>query len=250
MKHLIISLILCGMALCASAQAPAATEVPKPNPYPKVKVERPDMAQIRREVTDRNSPYYYPRLMEEFLRNDSVMKLDKYRRLYLGYMFQEDYDPYRMPYPVAAHVQELYGKKNLTKVECDSIIKNAELSLANNPLDFMQMQAMINALRARGNTNLAELWEYKLRYLLMAIVSTGTGRDEDNAWYIVETHHEYILLNQMGLKVRNHLFYEPTYEYITVEDANGKETGGYYFNIGPLLREYYRKHPDELEDGD
>lgn len=39
---------------------------------PQIKRERPDMDQIRREVTDRNSPYYYPKLMEEFQRNDTL----------------------------------------------------------------------------------------------------------------------------------------------------------------------------------
>ena len=50
----------------------------------------------------------------------------------------------------------------------------------------------------------------------------------------------------MDYTVDDHVFYDPSYEYITVKDADGKNRGGYYFNIGPLLQEYYRKHPDEL----
>lgn len=66
-------------------------------PLDEIKRERPDLDRIKKEVYDRNSPYYYPRLMAEFQRNDTTMKLDKYRHLYLGYMFQEDYNPYRAP---------------------------------------------------------------------------------------------------------------------------------------------------------
>lgn len=238
MKHIILIIIA---ALTASTAFAAQTL------FPEMKTEVPDLAKIRREVTDRTSPYYYPRLMEEFQRNDTVMKLDKYRRLYLGYMFQEDYDPYRQSYPVPSRVQSLYGRDNLSRAECDSVIRYAELSLGNNPLDLLQMQHMIKALNIKGNTNLARIWDYKLRYLLMAIESTGTGVDEDNAWYIVETQHEYVLLNQMGYLVKNHLFYEPSYEYIQVDDGDGQESGGFYFNIGPLLREYYRKHPEDME---
>ncbi|MDE5785680.1 MAG: DUF4919 domain-containing protein, partial [Duncaniella sp.] len=62
---------------------------------PQLNREKPDMAKIKHDINDRTSPYYYPRLMAEFMRNDTLMKIDKYRYLYLGYMFQEDYTPYR-----------------------------------------------------------------------------------------------------------------------------------------------------------
>ena len=108
------------------------------------------------------------------------------------------------------------------------------------------MVMLINALRGKGKNNLANIWQYKLNYLLMAIVSTGTGLDEENAWYVIEPQHEYVLLNMMDYSVSDHVFYDPCYEYLTVKNSSGKDAGGYYFNIGPLLEEYYRKHPDEL----
>ena len=58
-------------------------------------IEKPDLEAIKAATYDRSSPYYYPRLMKEFQRNDTLMKLDKFRHLYFGYMFQEDYNPYR-----------------------------------------------------------------------------------------------------------------------------------------------------------
>ena len=57
--------------------------------------EVPDMEQIRAEVTDPASAYYYPKLMARYERNETVMTLDDYRRLYLGYIFEEDFNPYR-----------------------------------------------------------------------------------------------------------------------------------------------------------
>ena len=49
-----------------------------------IKREKPDLEKIKRETLDKNSPYYYPKLMKEFNRNDTLMKLDKYRYLYLS----------------------------------------------------------------------------------------------------------------------------------------------------------------------
>ncbi len=211
----------------------------------KLKREKPDLEKIRLETLDKRSPYYYPRLMQEFQRNDTLMKIDKYRHLYLGYMFQEDYNPYRSS---ARYIKYniLDRSRKLTRQECDSVISYAEKALDDNPFNLGEMVMLINALREKGKTNLANVWQYKLNYLLMAIVSTGTGEDEENAWYVIEPQHEYVLLNMMDYSVADHVFYDPSYEYITVKDSNGKPRGGFYFNIGPLLKEYYRKHPDEL----
>lgn len=210
---------------------------------PQIKRERPDLEQIKREITDRTSPYYYPRLMEEFQRNDTLMKLDKYRRLYLGYMFQEDYFPYR-PSNAVRRFEEVYNKPNPNRQECDSVIKYAELALADNPFNLSQMMGLIHALRLKGKRNLADIWQYKLNYILFAIVSTGTGADEENAWYVIEPSHEYVLLNMMGYTVTAPIFYDPYYEYLKVMTPTGNNSGGFYFNIEGILKEYFRKFPE------
>lgn len=208
-------------------------------------IEKPDLEAIKAATYDRSSPYYYPRLMKEFQRNDTLMKLDKFRHLYFGYMFQEDYNPYRSSQRDIQY-NVLDRSRKLTRQECDSVIMYAEKALADNPFNLGEMVMLIKALREKGKNNLANIWQYKLNYLLMAIVSTGTGEDEENAWYVIEPQHEYVLLNMMDYSVADHVFYDPSYEYITVKDSSGKQRGGFYFNIGPLLQEYYRKHPDEL----
>ena len=233
----ILTLLLISIAASIGVQAQV---------LPQLKREKPDLEEIRRATLDHTSPYYYPRLMKEFQRNDTLMKIDKFRHLYLGYMFQEDYNPYRSSERTITYDATLNRSKNLTRQECDSVIAYAEQALSDNPFNLGEMVMLINALRAKGKTNLANIWQYKLNYILMSIVSTGTGLDEENAWYVIEPQHEYVLLNMMDYSVSDHVFYDPSYEYITVRNADGKDSGGFYFNIGPLLEEYYRKHPDEL----
>lgn len=212
---------------------------------PQLKRERPDMERIKQEVTDHKSPYYYPRLMEEYQRNDTAMKIDKYRHLYLGYVFQEDYNPYRSAENQMANDIMLKDGK-LSRGDLDNVIETALKALQNDPFDLRQMMFLINAYREKGKANIAAIWQYKLNYMLMAIVSTGTGEDEDNAWFITEPQHEYVLLNMMGYVVSDQVFYDPYYEFIKVKDPNGRSVGGFYFNIKNLLEEYYRKHPDEI----
>ena len=137
--------------------------------------------------------------------NDTLMKLDKFRHLYLGYLFQEDYTPYRSSErPLAYTVPNAP-----TREDCNEIIEKAREALADNPFDLRQMMLMINALRTRGNNALASIWQYKLNWILMAIVSTGTGLDEENAWVVIEPQHEYVLLNMLDYLVDDHVFYDP-----------------------------------------
>ena len=44
----------------------------------------PDMSAVRLAVQDRTSPYYYPVLMDRYLRRDTTLTADDYRYLYLG----------------------------------------------------------------------------------------------------------------------------------------------------------------------
>ena len=72
------------------------------------------------------------------------------------------------------------------------------------------------------------------------------GADEENAWYVIEPSHEYVLLNMMGYTVTTPLFYDPYYEYLKVLTPKADDSGGFYFNIKTILEEYYRKFPEEL----
>lgn len=212
---------------------------------PQLKREKPDMDKIKQEVNNPRSPYFYPRLMDEYQKNDTAMKIDKYRHLYLGYVFQEDYNPYRSAENKKT-TDLIFRDGKLSRGDLDQVIGDAQAALENDPFDLRQMMLLINAYREKGKTNIAAIWQYKLNYILMAIVSTGTGLDEDNAWFVIEPQHEYVLLNMMNYIVDDQVFYDPYFEFIKVKDPAGKQVGGFYFNIKNLLEEYYRKHPDEI----
>ena len=48
---------------------------------------------------DPSSKFYFPKLKAKYEKNDTTMTPEEFRNFYLGYMFQEDFDPYRVsPY--------------------------------------------------------------------------------------------------------------------------------------------------------
>ena len=209
--------------------------------------EKPNMEQIREEVTNPSSPYYYPKLMERYERQETLMTLDDYRRLYLGYVFQEDFNPYRMS-PYAGEVENLYYKSKHSKLESRKIEEKARLSLNDDPFNLQQIDYLIYAYRELGKNNLANLWQFRLNHLLEAIVSTGTGLDREHAWYVISPQHEYFLLNRLGRVAKSFEFEVPWFDHITVEPKGPKDSVNYYFNSHHFLEQYRLKFPEDDEE--
>lgn len=220
----------------------------------KITVEKPDLDKIRQSTLNPESRYYFPKLMEKYLRNDTVMNADEYRHLYLGYMFQEDYDPYReSPYP--AKTDSLRLKANHSRAEIDTIVKYTELALEDNPFDLRQMSFLVHVLKERKKDMRAKIWEYRLEHLLGAIKSTGTGEDQQNAWYVIYPAHEYDMVQLLGYHATDADFIDPGIDYLTVEPEpetarrlKNKVAKGYYFNVEVPTAQYLMKHPDEADD--
>ncbi|MCM1518862.1 MAG: DUF4919 domain-containing protein [Pseudoflavonifractor sp.] len=229
----ILTILLAALTFTMAAAAPGDK---------KIKPEKPDMERIKQEVRDPKSRYYYPKLMAMYEANDTVMDLNDYRHLYLGYIYQEDYNPYRHS-DFSKVAEEQYYKDKHTKAECDTIIKYAELSLKDDPFDLRQINFLIYALREKQKNNIANIWQYRLNHILEAIVSTGTGLDEENAWVVINPQHEYDIINFKGYVAEAQQFAPPYYDYITIKAQDDKTPKGLYFNILYILQEYYRKHP-------
>ncbi|MDE7347968.1 MAG: DUF4919 domain-containing protein [Muribaculaceae bacterium] len=219
-----------------------------------VTVVRPDLEAIRVATLDPDNPMYFPKLMKKFNRNDTTMTAEEFRHLYLGYMFQEDYDPYRES-PYSSVTDSYRNKTSHTKEEIDTIRKYAELTLLDNPFDLRQMSFLVHVLKERRKDMSAKIWEYRLEHLLGAIKSTGTGENEENAWFVIYPAHEYDMVQLMGYHAVDADFIEPGFDYLIVEPEEetlrrlrDKVQKGFYFDVRQIHEQYELKHPED-EDG-
>ena len=218
----------------------------------KITVEKPDLEKRRKETLDPHSQMYFPKLMAKYNRNDTTMTSEEYRNFYLGYMFQEDYDPYRTS-PYSGVTDNLREKATHSKEEIDTIRKYAELALRDNPFDLRQMSFLVHVLKERRKDMSAKIWEYRLEHLLGAIKSTGTGEDVDNAWYVVYPMHEYDMVQLLGYEATDANFIDPGVDYLTVspDPESGRKIPpkdvkqGFYFNVMVPQAQYELKHPDD-----
>ena len=236
----------------AQTSAPSAAAASKR----KITVEKPDLEKIQKETLDPASPFYFPKLMAKYTRNDTTMTNEEYRNFYLGYMFQEDYDPYRIS-PYSGVTDELRIKATHTKEEIDTIRKYAELSLRDNPFDLRQMSFLVHVLKEKRKDMSAKIWEYRLEHLLGAIKSTGTGEDIENAWYVIYPMHEYDMVQLLGYEATDAKYFEPGCDYLIVapepetqKRLKDKVAPGFYFNVEVPQSQYERKHPEALSESD
>ncbi len=231
----------------------SATSVLSAQNKRKITVAKPDLEEIRTSTLNPQSPYYFPKLMKKYESNDTTMTNEEYRHFYLGYMFQEDFDPYRVS-PYASVTDDLRMKATHTKEEIDTIRKYAQLALADNPFDLRQMSFLVHVLKEKRKDMSAKIWEYRLEHLLGAIKSTGTGDSVENAWYVIYPMHEYDMVQLLGYEATDAKFIEPGYDYLTVipDETNktkrDKSAEGFYFNIIVPQQQYMLKHPEDEED--
>ena len=212
---------------------------------------RPALDSRRSASCDPASPYYYPKLLKRFLANDTVMSSVDFQYFYYGTLFQEDYDPYRKP----VHPGELealatiYAKPEKNRSDRNKILDYARVAILDNPVDLQQLTNLIYVYELNGKYDLSRIWQYKLNHILKVIAKSGTGADAQNAWVVVYPRHEYDFLNLSGIVSTGHCFEEPAFDVLDGRPAkkNDATPQRYYFDIAPMLEQYYLKHPDEEE---
>lgn len=235
----------------AATPAPAAAPKVKTDSKRKIVVEKPDLDEIRRITLDPQSKFYFPKLKKKYEVNDTTMTPEEFRNFYLGYMFQEDFDPYRVS-PYSNKTDDLRSKPSHTKEEIDTITKYAQLALQDNPFDLRQMSFLVHVLKEKRKDMRAKIWEYRLEHLLGAIKSTGTGDSVENAWFVMYPEHEYDMVQLLGYEAVDAQFIEPGYDYLAVQPdetdtrKRDKSAKGFYFNVIVPQQQYELKHPEEI----
>ncbi len=218
-----------------------ASAITRPHTAPDtLSIQGLDLKAIETAITDTESPYYYPVLMERYLDKDTFLTTEDYRHLYFGYSLQEDYNPYRTSIHEQA-LDSLYNRRNLSDAQRATLRKYALLVLEDNPFDLRRMSVLIHVATLNENKEEADFWQSRIHNLLDAILSTGDGHSPETAWHIIEPEHAYDLLNTLGVTPEAYEFKAPCYDYITVSDLIGNDRA-FYFNISRILEEFHRKY--------
>ena len=214
-----------------------------------------DFDQIKRNITDKKSQYYYPLLIKRILANDSSLTHKDYKHLYYGSVFQDYYHPYGDSY-VKKEFSEFYQSGNNKE-----IIEKGILVLKENPVDIEVTLKVLLAYLDEGDTAMTRIYGKKYYSFLDVIYASGDGESIETAYVVISVSDEYRIVGDLNLSVKQQYLIEDVDLLIFVKKGQrrirGKKIKQLYFNVHmPLMslsnsfKDVEFPEPDPDPDGD
>lgn len=193
--------------------------------------EVPNYKAIQKNIENKDSEFYYPKLMDKLKANDTLITNDQYRHLYFGYTFQKEYHPYK----ISENDKKLipyFQSNDLKKSDYAEIIKISNASLKEFPLNLRVMNFLGYIYHLDGNEAMAKKISHNFYGLFGAIFSSGDGRDCKTGFHVIAVSHEYVVMNILQLETASQSL-SGDCDYLSLEKDKYK-LSGVYFNITKL----------------
>lgn len=153
-----------------------------------------DYDEIKSNIQDSTSVYYYPTLSNRFNSGDTTLTIEQKQHFYYGYVFDSAYSPYgksasQLAFEQAYREGDFKKAFDIGKTALDSIPTDVELTFA--------MLVCASELEKES-----AIERYRARYfaLLDAIFSSGDGTTIETAFVVNRVSDEYEILDVLGLK--------------------------------------------------
>lgn len=195
--------------------------------------EKPNYKKIGKAVSSKSSKLSYPSLMKRYLNSDSTLSLDQKRHLYYGYTFQPSYDPYGFS-AFNDSIRSILNKEVMDTADYHLVNIYADSLLAHNPFDVKALNNKLLVYDFLKDENGFMKIIIKMNIIFDAILSSGDGMEPETSIYVIETHHEYEVLNLLGFKFGGQQSLIGTCDYLTVRQ-NQYRIEGFYFDVSPCL---------------
>lgn len=194
----------------------------------KIEFKAPDYVEIQKNIENKNSEFYYPKLLKRLKQNDTLLTSNQYRHLYFGYTFQKEYQPYKMG-KKSEEVAKYYRGEGISQKDLSKGIQLFLGALDENPLDLRAMNYLAYLYHLSNDDANAEKIAGNFHGLLNAILTSGDGLTCETGFHVISVTDEYTLLNrfQMETKAQNH---NGKCDYQEFEKDKYK-VSGFYFDI-------------------
>ncbi len=196
---------------------------------------KPAYTQIRTNIFDNSSPFFYPNLYDRYIQGDTSLTLEDFRHLYYGYTFQSKYIPY-LESKYEANLLSYLKKGRLSSVELKKFIEVAELKLKELPYDIRTLNILAFSYAQNGDSLMNTITKFKKEMLVNAILSTGDGKSEKTAFHVIDPPHERDILNELGFRYAGSSnLANVLCDYLIVK-PNERNVRGIYFDVSRLLK--------------
>lgn len=137
--------------------------------------------------------------MTEFARLLAAAQADPahadFHALRMAYAQSDQYRPYTQQKGLLAALNRALRGKDL-----DAALEAAQALLAANPLDIEAHMAAVYVYTMREDLEQAAFHQAFANGLIHAILDTGTGRDPDAAFLVIDIPEEHTILRLLGLE--------------------------------------------------
>ncbi|KQR95705.1 hypothetical protein ASG01_05425 [Chryseobacterium sp. Leaf180] len=191
-----------------------------------------DYNKIKKNIEDKNSDFYYPKLLEQLQKNDTLFTPQQYRHLYYGFTFQKNYKPYNVS-DEDQKLTDYYKKTELNASDYEQIIKLSNRALKTFPINLRVMNFLAYTHHLKGDDAMARKISHNFHGLLNAVFSSGDGLECKTGFHVISVSHEYVLINMLQLEMISQSL-DGKCDYLSFEKGKYK-IDGMYFNISKLM---------------
>ena len=216
----------------------------------------PNYEQIKKDCADKHGDRYYPKLIKRFAEGDTNLDVADMQTFYYGQAFLEGYSPYRR-FDEFDEIRAIMHKDEApTIADSRNIIKLANAVIAKNPAEpmayyFKFVGQNIACEYFGGDTVELQHTQLQFQMLFYTIASTGNGITPELAMHVVNTSHEYMMMNMYGFHVKQQALMSidgHSYDMFLL-DTNQYDVDTLYFNIDCIVNSWSSLFASEEESG-
>lgn len=206
-------------------------------------VRIPDENDVIHQTISTSSPYYYTNLMLKYVNGDEPLTPDEYFYLYYGFVYQEDYSPFKENSALDRMLAVMTGinPDEPTVGQLEALVENGVAALEVDPFNPKVLNMMAYAYGALDDPKREQLYYNHLNGILSTIESSGTGQKEESRWHVLMFSHAYDLLASKGYAYNESRIISRDAMFIPLTRKQGR-TKGFYFDYSRI----YRNKPDDV----
>lgn len=195
----------------------------------------PDYAAIEKNITDPNSHYHYPKLLDRYNRADTTMTVEEKRHLYYGYALTNDYAPFSRT-QAEKDLYELLVQKNPGPKEFERVLEYTGTILKNYPYSLRIKDYRIYCLKELERMDEAAKEMAQKEIIIDAVLSSGDGKTKESSIHIINPVNEYEFIDLIGFEYAGKEYLlENQFDYLALNE-NSYDLPGMYFDVSPCLK--------------
>ena len=203
-----------------------------------VSAKTPNNDLIFANITNIDSPLYYPNLMLQY-KEGKALSEDEYHHLYYGYAFQPSYKPLEVN-AAMTRVQEIMARISLDTPsvrDIDELIAAGVAAMEHDPFSPTLLNILVYGYGAAGDKVREKAYAAHLNGILRCIESSGDGLKEKSPMHIIMFSHGTDFIASKNIGYRKGQIMSRTVEFVPF-DAPRNKVKGYYFDYS---RVYWNK---------